>query len=53
MNKISALISKLFTVGSMCLAIVLTISANTNSCIFMNEPEAPEGLSKFKFRKKQ
>lgn len=41
-------ITKMIPTITACLSLVLFINANTNSCVFMNEPEGPEALSKFK-----
>lgn len=48
MKKVSSILAKLAPAITACLTLVLTISANSNSCIFMNEPKAPNSLDKFK-----
>ena len=48
MKKIAMLVSKMIPALVACMALVLTVSANSSSCAFLNEPKEPAALKKFK-----
>ncbi len=47
MKKISINTSKIATLLSTILCAVLFVCANTNSCVMVHQPKAPEGLERF------
>lgn len=42
------ILNKLVPAFTACMALVLTISANSSSCAFLNEPKEPAALKNFK-----
>jgi cyclic lactone autoinducer peptide len=48
MKKIAQLLGKIGPAITLCLAAVLALNANTATCFFFNQPEAPKALDKFK-----
>lgn len=48
MRKINMLVSKMIPAFVACMTLVLTVSANSSSCAFLNEPKEPAALKKFK-----
>lgn len=48
MKKILSRISPIIV---SCLTLVLTISANSNSCYILNQPEEPKSIDRFKLFK--
>lgn len=47
MKKFKNIMKKISPAIVGCLTLVLTINANSASCFILNEPKAPESLSKF------
>lgn len=48
MKKISKWSLKLAPVMASCLALVISISANSSGCFFLDQPKEPESIKKFK-----
>lgn len=48
MKKINAFITKILPAFVACMTLVLTVSANSSSCAFLNEPKEPTALKNFK-----
>lgn len=48
MKKAMKFLAKITPALTACMAVVLTISANSSSCFIFNEPKAPKGLEDFK-----
>jgi len=48
MKKFTQLLCKIGPTITLCLAAVLALNANTATCYYYNQPEAPKSLDKFK-----
>ncbi len=48
MKRIKQFLAKFAPAITACMALVLTISANSSSCYVFNQPEPPKGLDGFK-----
>lgn len=48
MKKVTMVLKKITPAITACLAFVLTLSANTSTCYFFNQPDPPKGLDEFK-----
>lgn len=42
------ILNKMIPAFVACMTLVLTVSANSSSCAFLNEPKEPAALEKFK-----
>lgn len=48
MKKIKQFLAKFAPAITACMAIVLTLNANSSACFVFNQPEPPKGLDEFK-----
>lgn len=48
MKKIAKWLLKFAPAMASCLAIVISISANSSGCFFLDQPKEPESIKKFK-----
>ena len=48
MKKVKQIFLKFAPAITACMAIVLTINANSSACYVFNQPEPPKGLDEFK-----
>jgi len=48
MKKVMQLLHKIGPAIPLCLAAVLALNANSATCFFYNQPEAPKSLDRFK-----
>lgn len=48
MKKVKMFLNKIAPAFVACMTLVLTVSANSSSCAFLNEPKEPAALKKFK-----
>ena len=48
MKKVMKLLCKISPAITLCLAAVLALNANSATCYFFNQPEAPKALERFK-----
>ena len=48
MRNIKILLGKMIPAFVACMTVVLTVSANSSSCAFLNEPKEPASLKNFK-----
>ena len=48
MKKVTALLCKIGPAITLCLAAVLALNANTATCFYYNQPEAPKSLDRFR-----
>lgn len=48
MKKIAKWSFKLAPAMASCLALVISISANSSGCFFLDQPKEPESIKKFK-----
>jgi len=48
MKKAMQLLCKIAPAITLCLTAVVALNANTATCYFFNQPEAPKSLDKFK-----
>lgn len=48
LKKVTMVLKKITPAITACLAFVLTLSANTSTCYFFNQPDPPKGLDEFK-----
>ena len=47
MKMSKVFLTKVAAMAASCLTAVLFISANTNSCIVVHQPELPKGIDRF------
>ena len=48
MKKAKQILLKFAPAITACMAIVLTLNANSSACFVFNQPEPPKGLDEFK-----
>lgn len=48
MKKVWQSLKKIAPAFMACMAVVLTISANSSACFYFNQPDPPKGLDEFK-----
>ena len=48
MKKAKKFLAKITPALTTCMALVLTISANSSTCFIFNQPDPPKGLDEYK-----